>query len=54
MKTSKIISGAINGWHNGTHEVKFNLGTGFTEILKTEDYTMNSKIDKRVQISERD
>lgn len=32
MKTSKQLIGSINGWQNGTADVKFNLGSGFTNI----------------------
>jgi hypothetical protein len=34
MKTSKLLSGAINGWHNGAIDPKYELGSAYrTDVL---------------------
>ncbi|CAD8198324.1 unnamed protein product [Paramecium pentaurelia] len=56
MKTSKQLIGSINGWQNGNADVKFNLGSGFTNIQDRYDNSFTLKIDtdQRVMTSERD
>ncbi|CAD8185678.1 unnamed protein product [Paramecium octaurelia] len=59
MKTNKLLSGTINGWHNGAAEAKFDLGSGYTiDVGKQHDHSFHQKnnypIDLRVQTSERD
>ncbi|CAD8124609.1 unnamed protein product [Paramecium sonneborni] len=56
MKTSKQLLGSINGWQNGNADVKFNLGSGFTNIQDRHENSFTLKIDndQRVMTSERD
>ncbi|CAK63017.1 unnamed protein product (macronuclear) [Paramecium tetraurelia] len=59
MKTNKLLSGAVNGWHNGAAEAKFDLGSGYTiDVGKQQDHSFHQKnnypIDLRVQTQERD
>ncbi|CAK81291.1 unnamed protein product (macronuclear) [Paramecium tetraurelia] len=56
MKTSKQLLGSINGWQNGTADVRFNLGSGFTNMQDRHEnsFTLKCHTDQRVMTSERD
>ncbi|CAD8176864.1 unnamed protein product [Paramecium pentaurelia] len=56
MKTSKQLLGSINGWQNGNADVKFNLGSGYTNIQDKHEnsFTLKCDTDQRVMTSERD